>query len=221
MSVPHYWLGMVLVIVFAVTLGWLPPTGAGPGGSEAWRWNWEHVRHLILPAVTMSVIPMGIIARTVRALVAEILSPGVHRRPARQGPLRLRHLPPCREERRADGAGGDGHPARLPARRLDPDRDRVLLARHRAPAQRRHLPARPAAAAGHDPGAGDVLRACSTSPSTCCRRRSTRASSGADADARRQPTPTPIAPITRSPGYWATVWRRFRRDPVAVGARWS
>jgi peptide/nickel transport system permease protein len=73
-SVPHYWLGMVLVIVFAVTLGWLPPTGAGPGGSEAWKWNWAHVRHLILPAVTMSMIPMGIIARTVRALVAETLS---------------------------------------------------------------------------------------------------------------------------------------------------
>lgn len=73
-SVPHYWLGMVLVIVFAVTLNWLPPTGAGPGGSDAWLWNWEHVKYLILPAVTMSVIPMGIIARTVRALVAEILS---------------------------------------------------------------------------------------------------------------------------------------------------
>ena len=73
-SVPHYWLGMVLVIVFAVTLNWLPPTGAGPGGSDAWMWNWEHVKYLILPAVTMSVIPMGIIARTVRALVAEILS---------------------------------------------------------------------------------------------------------------------------------------------------
>jgi peptide/nickel transport system permease protein len=73
-SVPHYWLGMVLVIVFSVTLNWLPPTGAGPGGSDAWRWDWEHVKYLILPAVTMSVIPMGIIARTVRALVAEILS---------------------------------------------------------------------------------------------------------------------------------------------------
>ncbi len=73
-SVPHYWLGMVLVIIFAVTLGWLPPTGAGPGGSDAWEWNWEHVQYLILPAITMSVIPMGIIARTVRALVAEILS---------------------------------------------------------------------------------------------------------------------------------------------------
>jgi peptide/nickel transport system permease protein len=73
-SVPHYWLGMVLVIIFAATLGWLPPTGAGPGGSDAWVWDWEHIRHLILPAITMSVIPMGIIARTVRALVAEILS---------------------------------------------------------------------------------------------------------------------------------------------------
>jgi peptide/nickel transport system permease protein len=73
-SVPHYWLGMVLVIIFSVTLNWLPPTGAGPGGSDAWLWNWEHVKYLILPAVTMSVIPMGIIARTVRALVAEILS---------------------------------------------------------------------------------------------------------------------------------------------------
>ena len=73
-SVPHYWLGMVLVIIFAATLGWLPPTGAGPGGSEDWRWDWVHFQYLILPAVTMSVIPMGIIARTVRALVAEILS---------------------------------------------------------------------------------------------------------------------------------------------------
>jgi peptide/nickel transport system permease protein len=73
-SVPHYWLGMVLVIIFSVQLNWLPATGAGPGGSDAWVWDWAHVRHLILPAVTMSVIPMGIIARTVRALVADILS---------------------------------------------------------------------------------------------------------------------------------------------------
>ena len=73
-SVPHYWLGMVLVIVFAVLLPWLPASGAGPGSSADWAWNWEHLRHMILPALTMSVIPMGIIARTVRALVAEILS---------------------------------------------------------------------------------------------------------------------------------------------------
>ncbi|MCU0968597.1 MAG: ABC transporter permease [Rubrivivax sp.] len=73
-SVPHYWLGMVLVIVFSSILMWLPPSGAGPGGSADWAWDWAHVQHMVLPALTMSVIPMGIIARTVRALVAEILA---------------------------------------------------------------------------------------------------------------------------------------------------
>jgi peptide/nickel transport system permease protein len=72
-SVPHYWLGMVLVIIFSVELNWLPPTGAGPNGSAAWRPDAEHLRYIILPAITMSVIPMGVIARTVRALVADIL----------------------------------------------------------------------------------------------------------------------------------------------------
>jgi peptide/nickel transport system permease protein len=73
-SVPHYWLGMVLVIIFAAQLNWLPATGAGPGGSGEWAWDWAHIRHLVLPAITMSVIPMGIISRTVRALVAETLA---------------------------------------------------------------------------------------------------------------------------------------------------
>ena len=41
-SVPHYWLGMVLVIIFSVQLSWLPAVGAGPGGSGAWGWDWEH-----------------------------------------------------------------------------------------------------------------------------------------------------------------------------------
>ena len=73
-SVPHYWLGMVLVIIFSVELGWLPAVGAGPGDASGAAWNWEHVRFMILPAVTMSVIPMGIISRTIRALVADILN---------------------------------------------------------------------------------------------------------------------------------------------------
>ena len=72
-SVPNYWLGMVMVIVFSALLGWLPSTGAGPGGSPEWRPDLEHLRYLILPALTMAAIPMGIIARTVRALVADIL----------------------------------------------------------------------------------------------------------------------------------------------------
>ena len=73
-SVPHYWLGLVLTIVFSIKLGWLPAMGAGPGGSGEWRWDAEHLRYLVLPAATLSVIPLGIITRTVRALVADVLS---------------------------------------------------------------------------------------------------------------------------------------------------
>ncbi len=73
-SVPHYWLGMVMVIIFSVQLNWLPAVGAGSGGSGAWAWDWDHIKYLILPAITTSVIPMGIVTRTVRALTGDILS---------------------------------------------------------------------------------------------------------------------------------------------------
>lgn len=72
-SIPHYWLGMVLVVVFSVLLNWLPALGAGSSGSAAWVWDWEHVQYLVLPAITLSVIPMGIITRAVRGVIIEIL----------------------------------------------------------------------------------------------------------------------------------------------------
>jgi peptide/nickel transport system permease protein len=72
-SVPHYWLGMVLTIIFSTWLAWFPAMGAGPGGSAEWLWDYAHIRHLVLPALTLCVIPLGIITRTVRALVADML----------------------------------------------------------------------------------------------------------------------------------------------------
>jgi peptide/nickel transport system permease protein len=73
-SVPHYWLGMVLVILFSVELGVLPAIGIGPNGAAMWRWNATDWAHVILPAVTLAVIPLGIVTRTVRASVAETLN---------------------------------------------------------------------------------------------------------------------------------------------------
>jgi peptide/nickel transport system permease protein len=70
-SVPHYWLGMVLVIIFSVMLNLLPSIGAGPGD---WAWDWVHIRHLVLPAVTLCVIPAGLVTRTVRGAAIEVLS---------------------------------------------------------------------------------------------------------------------------------------------------
>jgi len=72
-SVPHYWLAIVLVIYFSVQHGMLPATGAGPGGSSDWHWNWAHLRFAILPAISMAVVPRSIIARTVRAVVVDVL----------------------------------------------------------------------------------------------------------------------------------------------------
>jgi len=72
-SIPHYWLGLVLTIIFSIWLGWFPAMGAGPGGSGEWLWDIAHLKYLVLPALTLSVIPMGIITRTVRALVADML----------------------------------------------------------------------------------------------------------------------------------------------------
>ena len=73
-SVPHYWLGMVMVIIFSVTLNILPSMGAGPNDAGSWALDWDHLQHLVLPAVTLSVIPMGIVTRNVRGIVAEILN---------------------------------------------------------------------------------------------------------------------------------------------------
>jgi peptide/nickel transport system permease protein len=69
-SVPHYWLGIVLVIVFAVNLNVLPATGMGGNG---FRLTWESISYLILPAVTLAVIPGSIIARSVRGTVSDVL----------------------------------------------------------------------------------------------------------------------------------------------------
>jgi peptide/nickel transport system permease protein len=69
-SVPQYWLGMVLVVFFSVNLGILPATGMGDTQSASF---WDQVRHLILPTLTLAVVPAGLIARSVRSMVGEIL----------------------------------------------------------------------------------------------------------------------------------------------------
>jgi peptide/nickel transport system permease protein len=74
-SVPNYWLGIVLVIIFAVEMMALPATGMGPNGSAAFSiFRWADARFLVLPVITLSMVPIGIIARTTRAAVAEVLN---------------------------------------------------------------------------------------------------------------------------------------------------
>ncbi len=72
-SVPNYWLGLVLVIVFAVELSWLPASGMGMGGSDGFSvLRWADLHYLVLPVVTLALVPVGIIARSTRAAVLEV-----------------------------------------------------------------------------------------------------------------------------------------------------
>ncbi len=73
-SLPNYWLGIVLVIFFAVQYMLLPATGMGPNGSTSFHiLQWSNAKFLVLPVITLAMIPIGIIARSTRAAVAEVL----------------------------------------------------------------------------------------------------------------------------------------------------
>jgi peptide/nickel transport system permease protein len=69
-SIPHYWLAILLVIVFSVQLGWLPSMGAGTAISA---WSWDAWKHMILPVIALAAIPCAVVARTARACIMEIL----------------------------------------------------------------------------------------------------------------------------------------------------
>jgi peptide/nickel transport system permease protein len=69
-SMPHYWCAIVMVLTCSVLHDWLPAQGMGDDDLPLI----EHLRYLILPVVTLSFIPMGVVGRLVRATVLEILS---------------------------------------------------------------------------------------------------------------------------------------------------
>lgn len=70
-SVPHYWLAILLVTIFSVQFNVLPAQGMGPPGFPL---SWEQWRPMIMPIFTLSLIPMGVVGRLVRASVLEVLS---------------------------------------------------------------------------------------------------------------------------------------------------
>jgi len=62
-STPVFWLGMMLALLFAVTLGWLPVSGYGDGS----------LAHLVLPALTLGALHTGTVARMTRSSLLEVI----------------------------------------------------------------------------------------------------------------------------------------------------
>jgi peptide/nickel transport system permease protein len=68
-SMPTFWLGLNLIFVFGVLLGWLPVAGYEPLSSGVW----ESLRYLILPSVTLGLFQAALLARLTRSMMLETL----------------------------------------------------------------------------------------------------------------------------------------------------
>jgi peptide/nickel transport system permease protein len=68
-SLPSFWLALILILVFAVTLGWLPASGVADAGGLG-----DRARHLVLPVATLTLASLGSYTRYVRAAMGEALA---------------------------------------------------------------------------------------------------------------------------------------------------
>ncbi len=105
-SMPVFWLGLMLIYFFSVKLGWLPVSGRlgyeyyleGPSGlylfdslyAKDYDAFWDVLKHLLLPSIALGTIPMAIIARMTRASMIETLKEEYIRTARAKGCSRLR-----------------------------------------------------------------------------------------------------------------------------------
>jgi ABC-type dipeptide/oligopeptide/nickel transport system permease component len=73
-SMPTFWLGIMLIIIFSFYLGWLPSSGAISVGAYWWGNSFlDHLAHLILPTLVLTYVSLATIVRLVRANMLEVL----------------------------------------------------------------------------------------------------------------------------------------------------
>jgi len=81
LSMPDFWLGILLIIVFAANLQWLPAIGYVPMSEGLWAW----FSHLILPSIAVGTAFSAIIARMIRSSLLEVLRADYMRTAASKG----------------------------------------------------------------------------------------------------------------------------------------
>lgn len=68
-SVPNFFLGLLMIILFSVHLGWLPTGGYVPFTQDPWQW----FRTSTMPAISLAMLQMGLLARITRSTMLEVL----------------------------------------------------------------------------------------------------------------------------------------------------
>ncbi|ESX93697.1 ABC transporter permease [Mesorhizobium sp. LNJC403B00] len=86
-SIPGFWIGLMLIVLFSVKLGWLPSGGSGTIGSNltGLAGVWDKVRYMILPALSLALFYVAIYARLTRAAMLEVQSQDYVRTAAAKG----------------------------------------------------------------------------------------------------------------------------------------
>ena len=70
-SMPAFWLGIMLIIVFSMQLKWLPSSGMRTIGVVS---NWDVIKHGIMPAIVLSLNNMAVFVRYIRLTVAATIN---------------------------------------------------------------------------------------------------------------------------------------------------
>jgi peptide/nickel transport system permease protein len=76
-SLPNFWQGLMLILIFAIGLGWLPSSGRGELGTifgvQTSFATWDGITHLILPATNLALFKLALMIRLTRAQVRETM----------------------------------------------------------------------------------------------------------------------------------------------------
>jgi peptide/nickel transport system permease protein len=77
-SLPTFWVGLMLIMLFSVHLGWLPTTGRGPTleilGMQVSVLTWDGIRHILMPATNLALFKLSLLIRLTRAGTREALA---------------------------------------------------------------------------------------------------------------------------------------------------